>query len=98
MNKSSSERYLCARTAGRIEGAIRWGIRVEALVHVIAALVTALAATAFAHFGVTLKTPVQHPPQSEQTVQRVPISDPAATAGPASFGAPCPISVRSERT
>jgi len=98
MNKISSGLHLCASTAKTISGAIRWGIRVEALVRVIAQLVTALAATAFAHFGVTLKTPVQHPPQSEQTVQRVPISDPAATAGPASFGAPCPISVRSERT
>ncbi len=69
----------------------------EALVHIIAAFVTALAAAAFAHFGVTLKTPVQHPHQSEQTVQRVPISDPAA-AGPAARRAPCPILVRRERT
>ena len=72
----------------------------DALIHVIASLVTALAATAFAHFGVTLKAPAA--PKSEQVVRRVPVSDtpsdPAAAAKLAVRHAPCPISARSERT
>ena len=98
MTTNSSGRHLCASVARAIRGSILWGIRVEALVHVIASLVTALAATAFAHFGVTLKVPVQRQPESRQVIRRVPVSDPAAAPMSATRGMARPILAQTEQT
>jgi hypothetical protein len=69
---------------------------VEALVHVIVNLVAALAATAFAHFGVTLKTQPQ--PTPEQTIRRVPVSDPAPGRASVTHAVSRPIVAQTERT
>ena len=66
------------------------------LIQMTASLIAALAAAAFAHFGVTLKAPAR--PEPQQIIRRIPASDPGVAAKPARPRAPCPLSTRSERT
>jgi hypothetical protein len=60
----------------------------HALVQSVETLVMALAVTAFAHFGVTLKQPPC--PPTDQAVRRIPASVVVAEPLPAR-AAPCPL-------
>lgn len=60
----------------------------QALVQSVEAMVVALAAAAFAHFGVTLKEPPR--PKADQVVRRIPAST-ASLPLPAARARPCPL-------